>query len=267
MEITPHTIKLLPVKPTDRFIRSWYAHHGAWQEYSKVYYPGSIYDSPDEELCVTHGCYFYLDFAIWCKDNFKDCTDRILKAISAKLIMNNDLSYVHDDVYCIWFPDQPSEETCRNLIRQHPNLVYQVACVCCQYGYNHFFKELEILPEEGLLSIVEYNKNQELIDYISNAIPHKGLWRILCDTDGMIKPAVPVKRRSRLECESLNLNEIRGLYLDKDYHSDKSCRRKTLYPCDMSLNFNYYDPLRTGVVSDISAIEKINKLQNVCHES
>lgn len=262
MEITSNSIKLLPVKPTDRFIRSWYAHHGDWQEYSKVYYHGSIYDSPDEELCVAHGCYFYLNFAIWCKDNFKDSTNRILKAISAKLIMNNDLSYVRDDVYCIWYPDQPSEETCIKLLKDYPHLKYQVARVCVEYSYNELFKTLDILPEEGLLSIVESKRNRELKRYIkSQKKQHKQkLWRVLNDTNGMLTEPRLVKSRNMLECEVLSIEALKSMYCDEDKEIEIRITNPVLDLDILSTDADYYDPLQTGALSFISAKQKMRQL-------
>ena len=231
------TLNNLNPKPSVNFLRCWYAYQGDWKNYEQVRYKAFIHDV--EKYCIIHGCYFHLEFAQWCKDNMMGVDLSIDIAISGKLIMNNNLSYVISQVYCIWYPDSPSEDTCLKLYEQHPFLKYQIARVCVHYGYNKLFKKLDILPEEGLLTIAENTKNQELIDYINNSKEQKGLWRILSDTYGTIKSPVRVTHRSLLECEALTLDEMRNMYLNKNLHESSSSRNKVLKPCDMT--FIRYD--------------------------
>jgi hypothetical protein len=94
-------------------------------EVAKCYfaYIGKPYEcsetlSNKEINCLIHGVYHHLSFAYWCKDNIDDL--RIKEAVSAKLIMNDDLSFVVGKPYCIWYPETAKEDIYRKLYKIHP---------------------------------------------------------------------------------------------------------------------------------------------------
>ncbi|KAK8061617.1 hypothetical protein PG994_007983 [Apiospora phragmitis] len=60
--------------------------------------------------------------------------------------------------YCIWHPDLASEDTYRDLARQHPNTIYYVGRACAAAGYHILYVELGILPD---VSIAEEARESE----------------------------------------------------------------------------------------------------------
>lgn len=252
-------IKVDP-RPSDEFLQTWYAYHGDWEEYSKFKKSDEVDDA--EELVVRRGCYFSLDFARWCKSNLKNLPETVSTAISAKFIMNNDLSYIVPNVYCIWYPELPTEETCRQLYFLHPEMKYQVVCVCVHKAYNALFKELNILPDEGLLTLAEENNNFQLVEYINTMVEKKKLWRILCDTNGIVQePELCRIGGHPFECEVLPINEYKKLYEESVVNADDELDfDEPLSESYILYKADYYDPLSTGVVSDSGVREKLKML-------
>jgi hypothetical protein len=52
--------------------------------------------------------------------------------------------------YCIWYPDPPSEKTCRQLASRDPRLRYNVSLICAIADYTELYEELHLLPEVSI---------------------------------------------------------------------------------------------------------------------
>lgn len=79
--------------------------------------------------------------------------DKIARARNARLIMSNEvpnqMSPKHVP-YCIWYPDVPSEDTCRRLAQQYPDMKYHVGRTCAVAGYVGLYRELDLLPDVAI---------------------------------------------------------------------------------------------------------------------
>ncbi|KAI8869154.1 hypothetical protein GQ42DRAFT_31475 [Ramicandelaber brevisporus] len=89
-------------------------------------------------------------------------------AISAKLIMNNDLSFIRDRIYCIWYPQTATEETYRKLVQMHPEEKYIVGRACAVAGYTKLYRELNLEPEISILREAKANKHQLIVSIIDS---------------------------------------------------------------------------------------------------
>lgn len=75
------------------------------------------------------------------------------RARNARLIMSDELPSTDDmpdrksQPYCIWYPDVPSEDTCRKLATEFPEMRYQVGRACAVGGYQRLYRELDLLPD------------------------------------------------------------------------------------------------------------------------
>lgn len=78
---------------------------------------------------------------------------KIARARNARLIMSNEIPHemLPEHVpYCIWYPDVPSEETCKQLVQQYPGMKYHVGRTCAVAGYVGLYRELDLLPDVSI---------------------------------------------------------------------------------------------------------------------
>lgn len=79
--------------------------------------------------------------------------DTIARARNARLIMSNEIPgemLAAHVPYCIWHPDVPSEDTCRWLVQQYPDMRYHVGRTCAVAGYVDLYRELDLLPDVSI---------------------------------------------------------------------------------------------------------------------
>ncbi|CAI7588088.1 unnamed protein product [Penicillium viridicatum] len=72
------------------------------------------------------------------------------RALNARAIMSGVIPEIKDSSevpYCIWYPEPPSQETLRNLVKRYPNMIYHAARSCAVAGYFDLYSELQVLPE------------------------------------------------------------------------------------------------------------------------
>ncbi|KAJ6188658.1 hypothetical protein N7519_003566 [Penicillium mononematosum] len=72
------------------------------------------------------------------------------RALNARAIMSGVIPEINDSPeipYCIWYPEPPSQETLRNLVKRYPNMIYHAARSCAVAGYFDLYSELQVLPE------------------------------------------------------------------------------------------------------------------------
>lgn len=80
----------------------------------------------------------------------------IKRALNARAIMGNRIPTAMDTPeqtpYCFWYPDIPSEDTLRQLLRHDlgKSMVYQVGRACAAGGYPTLYKELNLLPDVSI---------------------------------------------------------------------------------------------------------------------
>lgn len=80
-------------------------------------------------------------------------SDKIARARNARLIMSNEIpvEMLPQHVpYFMWYPDVPSEETCKQLVQKYPDMKYQVGRTCAVAGYVGLYCELDLLPDVSI---------------------------------------------------------------------------------------------------------------------
>ncbi|KAJ5130651.1 uncharacterized protein N7515_006690 [Penicillium bovifimosum] len=94
------------------------------------------------------------------------------RALNARAIMSGVIPEINDSTeipYCIWYPEPPSQETLRNLVKRYPNMIYHAARSCAVAGYFDLYSELQVLPEVHVAaeardaSLARKNKGSEAI--------------------------------------------------------------------------------------------------------
>jgi hypothetical protein len=145
------------------------AYYGDVDRYARLRRPIALKGQIE---CVMHGIFHNTLFAKWWADRLADGPDSldgmaakmmqgIRKGITARLIMNNDLSRVHKDTpadelpYCIWYPGRPSPETLQELVRRRPDMRQQAGRACIVAGFTNAFDELDPEPDAALLAEAE----------------------------------------------------------------------------------------------------------------
>jgi hypothetical protein len=177
----------------------------------------------DECYCLSHGIYKSMEFALWCKNN----TDYERITISEKFIMNDNLTYVHDNIYCIWYPELPSEKTCIELSSKYK---YLVGRVCAIAGYYNLYKELEILPEIHILEEAKLANSTAIVDLIKDEASRIGLWRCMDDnTREIVEPIridnIPITYQSYT---SLTIDNVHRGFSDKPMCEDDIVIKKPI---------------------------------------
>ncbi|KAI8161337.1 hypothetical protein KHU50_008302, partial [Colletotrichum sp. SAR 10_65] len=127
-------------------------------------------------LCVVRGIRFHADFCFGPAAVLRGSLPLFTRALNARAIMSNripdmDPDQPEDMPYCIWFPDLPSEDTLRDLVRCFPAMAYQAARACAVAGHTELYKELsvQILPEVSIAEEARENGNHAIFNMIMQA--------------------------------------------------------------------------------------------------
>ncbi|CAN8098029.1 unnamed protein product [Discula destructiva] len=130
------------------------AYEGNVDRYARLRRPFFI---KDELGCIIRGIYLNTTFAKWWALELKsrgDDTqqwgrlDRIGTAVTARFIMNNDLSRVllSCTPYLIWYPLWPRPETLYELALLRPDMKLQIAHTCIVADYRALYESLDVRP-------------------------------------------------------------------------------------------------------------------------
>ncbi|KAK0624071.1 hypothetical protein B0T14DRAFT_602512 [Immersiella caudata] len=151
------------------------AYYGDMDRYSRLRRPIVIKRQIE---CIIRGIFHNTLFAKWWADRLTAAGDApgksdtsitldglpegymrgIRKAITARFIMNNDLSRVTpttpaDELpYCIWHPGLPTGFVMEELVRRRPEMRQQAARACIVAGATETFKRLDPEPDAALLA-------------------------------------------------------------------------------------------------------------------
>lgn len=131
------------------------AFYGDVDRYARLRRPVMV----EKEInCVVRGIYHNTMFAKWWSlQSFKP-KDRIQNAITARFIMNNDLSHVTSEVrllpYLIWYPNLASWTTYKELARLKPEMKPQILRACIIGDFEALFDELvnDVAPDAALVA-------------------------------------------------------------------------------------------------------------------
>lgn len=228
----------------NEILKCYFAYHGDYVNCSKV---RNEQLSDNELSCIRYGIYHHIKFAYWAKDNLP-FDKEISIYVSVKLIMNNDLSYVDNDVHCIWYPEVSSEETCCQLIHIYPELMYQVARVCTIANYTKLFDKLDVLPDYALMESANKHKSNLIYYKLYNLCKIKGTWFVMNDSCGMIGKPVPI---NPIKDDTVyHRKDIRYMYkLFKNEIGVSNMDNVEINENDIGIKFQDGDPLNTLIPS------------------
>lgn len=175
------------------------AYYGDIDRYARLRRPARLEGLVD---CVIHGIYHNTLFAKWWADRIaaaeaaadptrrldidldhlpcKGNMETVRKAITARFIMNNDLSRVTKDTktydlpYCIWYPGCPSRETIKELVRRRPDMKHQAARACMVAGCFELFKEIDPEPHEALFAEARCSRIPDYTEFLEDKIVKAG---------------------------------------------------------------------------------------------
>lgn len=245
----------LPPDPCNQVVRMYFAYQGDADRYSQIKI--DKIDS-DELACLVHGIYFNLSFAYWCYEHILE-NEKIQVAVSAKLIMNNDLRFVHPKIYCIWYPDLAEEETYSQLLVHKPELKYHVGIACSLAGYTKLFKQLDVLPDINMLSNAKILGHHDIFDHIRQKINEEGhVWNCMNDDYGYITTDVKCLKDTPLITQSTT-ERYKALY---EVNTEVTSYQEEFSSSDFYCAYQYEDPLKTSVIRDNVVRAKINAIRS-----
>ncbi|KAF6836579.1 hypothetical protein CPLU01_03614 [Colletotrichum plurivorum] len=143
-----------------------------------------------EEYAVIRGIYHNTTFAKWWSLHtpLNGCWT-IELAITARFIMNNDLSRIspdNPDEYCrdvpdmFWYPQFPRETTLRELVRRRPRTSFRVAQACIAANYQDTYDVLDPEPHWILYQQARQSHNPHYVQHIERRAAESG---VKLDTD------------------------------------------------------------------------------------
>ncbi|KAL5051298.1 hypothetical protein BDW71DRAFT_202486 [Aspergillus fruticulosus] len=160
------------------------AYYGDIDRYVRLKRPVLI---PHETGCIIRGIFHNTLFAKWWSlqdlsiSRYNRSTrHRIDCAITARFIMNNDLSRIlrrpDTEPDCIWYPARARPETYRELARRVPSMTATVAHACIVAGYWDILQELpEFEITWVLLQEAELSTNPVMAEEIKRRIAAQGI--------------------------------------------------------------------------------------------
>jgi hypothetical protein len=161
------------------------AYYGNIDRYVKLRRPVMI----DHELqCIVRGIFHNTMFAKWSSlpgnhgNKRLDGPSRysIEKAITARYIMNNDLSRIAtenvDVPDCIWYPTLAQPSTYKKLVDLKPSMIKTVVQACIVADYEHVYKQLpDFDPDPVLISEAKDSSNPFYLEDLNRRVAEKGI--------------------------------------------------------------------------------------------
>jgi hypothetical protein len=140
-----------------------------------------------EMPCVIRGIYHHPFFAKWWlmqeSVSQENVSQQIRMAIYARLIMNNDLSWLSESTpdsdlpILIWHPNPAREHTYTELARRRPSMTPQVARSCIKANYQDLFDALNTTPDIFLWRDAKKVSNTHYLEQIEQKVMELGLDR------------------------------------------------------------------------------------------
>lgn len=139
----------------------------------------------EEAYAVVRGIYHNTTFAKWW--SLQDLTpldesSSIKEAITARFIMNNDLSRINpdtpdeDDVPdMFWYPQLPRETTLRELVRRRPRASFGVAQACIAADYQDTYDVLDPKAHRILYEQARQSHNPRYLQHIERRAAESGV--------------------------------------------------------------------------------------------
>ncbi|KZF19540.1 MATE efflux family protein [Xylona heveae TC161] len=136
------------------------AYYGDIDRYARLRRPRFV---TCEVACVVRGIYHNTMFAkYWSLQ--KNESDWITEAITARFIMNDDLTRIKEGVkplpYLIWYPRIASRETYEELAEIAPSMKPAIARVYMMMDYRQGYDQLNVQPDEALMDEAEFRASK-----------------------------------------------------------------------------------------------------------
>lgn len=152
------------------------AYYGDVDRYSRLRRPRPVMSEPH---CVVRGIYHNTMFAKWWSlQQPSFMSSWVQQAITARFIMNNDLSRVTPDTkfppYCIWYPSVPHPSTCKELFRRLPSMKPAIARACILADYPGTWDLLDVDPDENLMMDARQSHNSKYLRDLETKLPERG---------------------------------------------------------------------------------------------
>ncbi|KAJ5870984.1 hypothetical protein N7455_005925 [Penicillium solitum] len=113
----------------------------------------------------------------------QETSESIQQAIYARLILNDDLSWLNDNTpdtdlpVLIWFPKTAAIPTYTELARLRPSMTPQITRACMNANYQDLFNSLNATPDIFLWRTAEKSRNSHYLEKIEQKATELGLDR------------------------------------------------------------------------------------------
>ncbi|OQE36002.1 hypothetical protein PENCOP_c012G08868 [Penicillium coprophilum] len=130
--------------------------------------------------CIVRGIYHHPFFAKWWLKQ-ETSLQSIRQAIYARLILNNDLSWLNDKTpdtdlpVLIWFPKVAHKATYTELARLRPSMTPQIARACINANYQELYDSLDVTPDIFIWRAAEESTNGHYLQQIEQKAMELGL--------------------------------------------------------------------------------------------
>ncbi|KAF3909250.1 hypothetical protein ABW20_dc0105174 [Dactylellina cionopaga] len=188
------------------------AYYGDFERYARLRRPKLTWG---ETTCAVRGIYHNTMFAKWYslqmvpfERNVTNSFERIMRAINARFIMNNDLSRITDDLddrylpYLIWYPARPYEQTLQELVRRKPSMRQAAARACIVANFTNTYDMLNPEADQYLISEAKACENPYFLQDLERRAKEQGM----NNTKTLYHEARLLPIKEAYESNSLGLN-------------------------------------------------------------
>lgn len=185
------------------------AYYGNIERYVRLRRPGITLLS--ERNCVIRGIYHNTLFAKWWSLQ-PDPTISYKSSITARFIMNNDLSRISPDSnpaslpYCIWYPTLACKATYWKLVQLNPSMKPAAARACIVADYQFTYDRIDPDPDPFLLREARDSTNPHYLQDIERKVSQLDDTSIM-EHDGSYEGWKTVTRKGMFEKTSSYLYE------------------------------------------------------------
>ncbi|CAG7937258.1 unnamed protein product [Penicillium salamii] len=196
----------------------------AWEgnvdRYTRLMHPRRL-RTETEYSCILRGIYHHTSFARWWAYQLETNSERIIlpgkllsegnececreirTAITARKIMNNDISGLDDDSDClpwlIWWPVRPNENTLRELASKCPSMRHQIAIAAILCDYYSLFRSLKPPPRESYFEAAKQSRNPIYLRYLEEFVRERSISSKVISEFTQYDTTVEVSLQSDLE--------------------------------------------------------------------
>ncbi|KPM45271.1 hypothetical protein AK830_g1307 [Neonectria ditissima] len=188
----------------------------------------------------------------------------IKRALNARAIMSNSIPTGMDTSeqtpYCFWYPDVPSEDTLRQLLRHNSgkSMAYQVGRACAAGGYASLYKQLDLLPDVSIAEEARDSGASGSKEIYDSIVQQPCRYAVMDDYNRIVRDTpIPMAFLNGNTCTRSTLSRKKVIYNDyitskhslepvlditEDWNLDVDGVPVSLQPIDQEI-FSLYTPL------------------------